>query len=94
MTEETMSAPRAKAPWHLWAVGVVSALWNGFGVYDYVCTKLQGAAYLRSMGMSEPLIAHYEERGLLHHIDGTSPPSEVHEHVRATISTLKLEADV
>ena len=60
MTEETMPAPRAKAPWHLWAVGVVSALWNGFGVYDYVCTKLQGAAYLRSMGMSEPLIAHYE----------------------------------
>lgn len=41
-----------------------------------------------------PLVAHYEERGLLHHIDGTSPPSEVHEHVRATISTLKLEADV
>jgi adenylate kinase len=41
-----------------------------------------------------PLIAHYEELGLLHRIDGTSPPAEVHEHVRATISTLKLEADV
>ena len=41
-----------------------------------------------------PLIAHYEERGLLHRIDGTSPPATVHEHVRATISTLKLEADV
>ena len=41
-----------------------------------------------------PLIAHYEEQGLLHRIDGTDPPAEVHEHVRATISTLKLEADV
>ena len=41
-----------------------------------------------------PLVAHYEERGLLHRIDGMDSPSEVHEHVRATISTLKLEADV
>lgn len=41
-----------------------------------------------------PLIAHYEDRGLLHRIDGTHPPAKVHEHVRATISTLKLEADV
>ncbi|HMS63306.1 MAG TPA: adenylate kinase [Solirubrobacteraceae bacterium] len=41
-----------------------------------------------------PLVAHYEERGLLHRIDGTNPPAAVHEHVRATIATLKLEADV
>ncbi len=40
-----------------------------------------------------PLVAYYEERGLLHRIDGLASPSEVHEHVRATISTLKLEAD-
>ena len=59
MSDQIVPAPRAKAPWHLWVIGVVSALWNGFGAYDYVCTKLQGAAYLRSMGMSEPLIAHY-----------------------------------
>ena len=59
MSDATLAAPRSKAPWHLWVVGVVSALWNSFGVYDYVCTKIQGAAYLRSMGMSEPLIAHY-----------------------------------
>lgn len=41
-----------------------------------------------------PLVAHYEERGLLHRIDGLASPSEVHEHVRATISTLKLEAEI
>lgn len=41
-----------------------------------------------------PLVAYYEERGLLHHIDGMAGPSEVHEHIRATIATLKREADV
>lgn len=41
-----------------------------------------------------PLVAYYEERGLLHHIDATGTPAEVHEHVRATIATLKLEDDV
>ncbi len=41
-----------------------------------------------------PLVIYYEDRGLLHRIDGTASPSEVHEHVRATISTLKLESDV
>lgn len=40
------------------------------------------------------LIAYYEERGLLHRIDGTRSPAEVHEHVRATMATLKLEDDV
>jgi adenylate kinase len=41
-----------------------------------------------------PLVAYYEERGLLHRIDGTGTPAEVHEHVRATMATLKLEDDV
>jgi len=39
-------------------------------------------------------VVHYEERGLLHRIDGMNTPAEVHDHVRATIATLKLEADV
>jgi adenylate kinase len=41
-----------------------------------------------------PLVTYYEDRGLLHRVDGSAPPAEVHEHIRATISTLKLEADV
>lgn len=41
-----------------------------------------------------PLVAYYEERGLVHHIDGTVKPAEVHEHVRATIATLRHEDDV
>jgi adenylate kinase len=38
-----------------------------------------------------PLVDFYEDRGLLHRFDGTLPPNEVHRHVRATLSTLKLE---
>jgi len=41
-----------------------------------------------------PLVSYYEDRGLLHRIDGLASPAEVHEHVRATISTLKLESEV
>ncbi len=40
-----------------------------------------------------PLEDHYEDRGLLHRIDGTAPPTEVAGHVRALIATLKLESD-
>ncbi|SFS69783.1 hypothetical protein [Brevundimonas viscosa] len=32
--------------WHLWAVGLVSLLWNGYGGYDYVMTQTDNAAYL------------------------------------------------
>ena len=37
---------RTAAPWHLWAVGVVSLLWNAFGGYDYVMTQIRDPAYL------------------------------------------------
>ena len=33
-------------PWHLWAVGAVALLWNGYGGYDYVMTQTNNAAYL------------------------------------------------
>jgi len=38
-----------------------------------------------------PLIDLYDERGLLCRFDGTRNPTEVHEHLRATVSTLRLE---
>jgi adenylate kinase len=43
---------------------------------------------------TEPLVAHYEELGTLHRIDGTRPPGEVNEHIRATLATLRLEDEV
>ena len=45
MTDDTMKTTTA-TPWHLWAVGVLALLWNGFGGYDYVMTQTANAAYL------------------------------------------------
>ena len=36
----------AKTPWHLWAVGILSLLWNAFGAFDYVMTKLKNPEYM------------------------------------------------
>jgi adenylate kinase len=41
-----------------------------------------------------PLIAYYEEQGLLRRFDGTRSPTEVHDHIRATIATLRLEEEL
>ncbi|MHB1537511.1 MAG: adenylate kinase [Solirubrobacteraceae bacterium] len=38
-----------------------------------------------------PLIDHYEKTGQLRRFDGTRTPEEVHSHLRATVSTLRLE---
>lgn len=38
-----------RTPAHLWIVGVLSLLWNGFGCYDYLMTRTKGAAYIDSM---------------------------------------------
>jgi adenylate kinase len=40
---------------------------------------------------TEPLIEYYDERGLLRRFDGTRSPTEVHDHIRATLATLRLE---
>ena len=40
---------REKAPAHLWIVGILALLWNGFGAYDYFMTRTQGATYVESM---------------------------------------------
>ena len=40
---------RSPTPWHLWAVGVVSLLWNAMGALDYTMTQTHNAAYLSAM---------------------------------------------
>lgn len=54
-----MSDMLNKTPWHLWVVGGVSLLWNGFGAYDYLMTNTQGEAYMRASGMTQPMIDYY-----------------------------------
>jgi adenylate kinase len=41
--------------------------------------------------LTEPLIGYYEDRGLLRRFDGTRDKVEVHDHIRATLATLRLE---
>jgi adenylate kinase len=41
-----------------------------------------------------PLVAWYEDRDLLRRFDGTRSPTEVHDHLRATIATLRLENEI
>jgi hypothetical protein len=39
----------AKAPIHLWIVGLLALIWNGFGCYDYLMTRMRNEDYFRSM---------------------------------------------
>jgi adenylate kinase len=43
---------------------------------------------------TEPLIAWYEDKGLLRRFDGSRTPDDVHAHIRATLATLRLEAEL
>jgi adenylate kinase len=43
---------------------------------------------------TEPLIKWYEDRGLLRRFDGIRPPDEVHDRIRATLATKRLEAEL
>jgi len=36
----------ARRPWHVWAVGVVSLLWNSVGAMDFVMTETKNKAYM------------------------------------------------
>jgi hypothetical protein len=42
-------ATTARAPVHLWIVGILALLWNGFGCYDYFMTRTEGAAWINQM---------------------------------------------
>jgi hypothetical protein len=54
-----MADAPAKTPWHLWLVGVIAVLFNAIGVFDFVMSRAQGAAYMASAGMTPDQIAHY-----------------------------------
>ncbi len=59
-----MTIDRARTPWHLWVVGVLSLLWNAFGCYDYTMTQLGDATYLSAMASQagvpvDIFIAHF-----------------------------------
>jgi hypothetical protein len=41
------TTPASKAVWHLWAVGVLSLLWNAVGAFDFCMTESRNADYLK-----------------------------------------------
>jgi len=43
---------------------------------------------------TSPLIEYYDKHDLLHRFDGTRSPTEVHDHLRATIATLRMEDEL
>jgi adenylate kinase len=43
---------------------------------------------------TEPIVDYYQDLSLLRRFDGTRPPTEVHDHLRATIATLRLEDEI
>ena len=40
---------RGRAPVHLWISGAVALIWNGFGCYDYLMTRMRNTDYLKEM---------------------------------------------
>ena len=43
---------------------------------------------------TSPLIDYYEKQGLLRRFDGSLAPVEVHDKIRATLATLRLENEL
>jgi hypothetical protein len=45
-----------KAPWHLWVVGVLATLWNGFGAFDFTATFARFGPWLSQL--PQPMLEH------------------------------------
>jgi adenylate kinase len=43
---------------------------------------------------TEPLVAHYEAKGLLRRVDGSLEADEVHDRIRALLATLRMEEEL
>jgi adenylate kinase len=43
---------------------------------------------------TSPLVEYYDDHDILHRFDGTRSPTEVHDHLRATIATLRMEDEL
>ena len=51
------TAYSGSTPWHLWAVGILSLLWNCFGAADYTMTELGNLAWFEMMGLGAEELA-------------------------------------
>jgi hypothetical protein len=46
---DMQQAVSARAPAHLWAVGILALLWNAIGCYDYTMTRMRDVEYFEHM---------------------------------------------
>ncbi|HEX4761554.1 MAG TPA: hypothetical protein VFU87_02045 [Sphingomicrobium sp.] len=53
-------AVSARTPAHLWIVGILSLLWNCWGAYDYIMTRMRNVDYLGQMGDANQILAWVE----------------------------------
>jgi hypothetical protein len=49
---------KPKTPASFWIIAVLSLLWNLFGCYDYLMSKLAPESYFASMGMNAESVAY------------------------------------
>jgi hypothetical protein len=42
-------AVSARTPVHVWIVGILATLWNGYACYEYLMTNLKNAAFLENV---------------------------------------------
>lgn len=54
-----MNGMTVRTPWHLWVVGVIALLWNGYGAFDFIQTTTRGEAYLRQSGFDQAMIDYF-----------------------------------
>ena len=52
-------AVAGKTPWHLWAVGVLGLLWNGFGVFNFYGSMTMDDAALQAAGMTGEQVSYF-----------------------------------
>ena len=46
-------AVSARTPAHLWIVGALALVFNGYGAFDYTMTRMRNTDYIAKMGGSE-----------------------------------------
>jgi len=44
--KESHVTPPHSTPWHLWVVGILALLWNGFSAFDYLMTQTENEGYM------------------------------------------------
>ena len=54
----TISTKEPGAAWHLWLVGALAVIWNGYGCYDYFMTQTGNADHLKAFSPEQ--IAYWQ----------------------------------